>query len=420
MHLLEWMKIAATMLAGAMVFGLSKRASAECGDTEFCPVDNSCWSDDVGKDVCVDPPPACVAPAEPQFKFLDNKDGDNDGQLVALANRPRACGTLTVNETGYYAIFDLELSESCNRQRDETGYITISNSCNTDGWAQERNAGERYLVLDSDNTAECTGNQANECEAGFTCRDGNNGGTCCVPDQPTFVGTFLLVAGEDNEICLNHWCPEWKQELEDGRDLGFVSSPQESACDGANSIHFRIGAEALACADTQTLRECVFGCSAEGCLDDPCEDAGCPNFCKDGVCLDENPCENSGCEHGCKNGYCLQDSQARGEDNDGDGYGKYADCDDEDNQANSGRQEVCGNDKDDDCDGIVDGIPCINGNMPGVNGPDAGAGTSEPTPPPTKPTADGGGCSAVAAGYSGIFVLFVVLLAVQRRRHRVR
>ena len=38
------------------------------------------------------------------------------------------------------------------------------------------------------------------------------------------MGTFLLVEGEDNEICIHHWCPEWRMEIEAGNDYGFVVS----------------------------------------------------------------------------------------------------------------------------------------------------------------------------------------------------
>ena len=78
-------------------------------------------------------------------------------QIFALgrASPTRSCGTVRVDETAYYSIFDTELSESCDDQRDETGYLTVTNRCNTDGWATERNAGDRFLVPDSDNSPDC-------------------------------------------------------------------------------------------------------------------------------------------------------------------------------------------------------------------------------------------------------------------------
>ena len=187
-----------------------------CAPGDICDPScaNPCWDEFDREDLCSDPPPPCEATGELPFTFIDDRDGSDDGQIFALGNRdPRqSCGTVRVDTTGYYSIFDTELSESCDDQRDETGYLTVANRCNAEGWAVERNAGDRFLVFDSDNSPDCTDDA--ECGAGRVCREGGGHGRCCVPDQPVFMGTFLLVEGEDNVICINHWCPEWEMEID--------------------------------------------------------------------------------------------------------------------------------------------------------------------------------------------------------------
>jgi hypothetical protein len=370
---------------------------------------SGCWSPELGKDTCNTPPEPCPPTTQPPFVFSDDKDGTDDGQLVALNDGKVPCGTLRVDKTGYYRIFDLELSESCAKQKDETGWVTIANSCNPDGWAIEANADKRFLIVDADNTNDCS--KDSECAGGLTCRDGTNGGRCCVSPKPTFMGTFLLVAGEDNEVCLHHWCPIWSAEkAKSGQDLGFVTAD----CKGINSIHFRIGADAIACADDTELYPCTFGCQAGKCLPDPCIAANCPGFCKDGLCLDENPCAGLSCQHGCDNGRCLQaPTTPAGEDRDGDGYRGGSDCDDDDPAVNPSAREICGNSKDDDCDGAVDESDCSSSS--GFDG-SPGSGASGAAD-------EGCGCgveSGAARGWPLALVLLCLGLWSRGRERRER
>ncbi len=123
---------------------------SECAPGELCDPScgNPCWSD-VEHDTCTEPPAACAPASTRPFTFVDDQDGNDNGQIYALGDRsPRqGCGTILVEETGYYEIFDLELSESCDDQLDETGYLRVKNSCNGPGWAVERNAGDQLLRL---------------------------------------------------------------------------------------------------------------------------------------------------------------------------------------------------------------------------------------------------------------------------------
>lgn len=410
---------AGLIVAAALVVLLPASVRAECSDPEFCPDDggpagggaaNPCWSPELQKDICNDPPEQCPPESDPGWQFIDDRDGSDDGQLAALnrSGEAQACGTITVEKTGYYRIFDVELSESCDSQQDETGFLTVTNSCNPEGWAAEANAGYRYLVLDSDNTPSCSGDQ--DCAGGTVCRTGNNHGSCCVPAEPTFMGTFLLVAGEDNIICLNHWCPVWKEATQDGAEPGFVTA----GCDGVNSIHFRIDTNAVLCEEDTMLNVCTWGCEDGNCLPDPCDSANCPAYCKDGVCLDENPCAGLGCEHGCKNGRCLRPKTAPGPDSDGDGFSRAADCDDNDASVHPDYPEICANSRDDDCDGTVDEADCQSDPFSDAGSGGSGGGGGDDS------AADDGCDCALSADQSAppALVLVLLLLAAACRRRR--
>ncbi len=376
---------------------------------------NPCWSE--FGDICTDPVPPCEVSGDRPFRFIDDMDGNADGQIVALNGGASGCGTLLVDRTGYYRIFDSELSESCADQKDETGYVTITNSCNGPGWATERNAEDRFLIFDSDNGASCTNDSA--CDPEEVCREANTHGRCCVPAAPVFMGTFLLVADEPNRICINHWCPEWQAEIAAGRDFGFVVD----GCRGVNSIHFRVDASAIACEDQQTLQPCSFGCAGGACLPDPCDALACPRFCHNGMCVDDNPCAGLRCDHGCKRGMCLQNRHARGPDMDGDGFADVADCDDNNAEVHPDRIELCSNGVDDDCDGFADNLPCTTTGGDAGTVVDAGtvadtgtAGTLDARPGGT-PVSPGCGCR-IGTRSSPWGALLLPLALLWRRRRR--
>ena len=382
----------------------------------------------------VPPPPPCqevnssytgddcvadFASSDMEFCFSDTVPGGypannpDDGQIyvVSAAGGDTDCGTVLVKETGYYAIFDSELSESCADQMDETGYLTVNNTCNGAGWAVERNVGERYLVDDVDNQGGgCTSD--GECGADMVCREGTNHGNCCVPDEPVYMGTFLLVAGEENVICIHHWCPEWKAEMANGNDLGHTNA----SCSSIDSIHFKIAATALVCKQEGYIQECYGGCEGGNCLPHPCFDADCPNdWCVMGPsgeaqCVDDNPCQNRVCEHGCAFGLCLQGPGARGEDVDGDGFSELADCNDDNPQVHPGASEICDNGIDDDCSGFID--DCGGGTNFGGDG--MGAGSSAGGAGGNAADAGGlnGGCGCEVAGLGGDWRYPLALLAL--------
>lgn len=221
---------------------------------ELCDdgLDNDCdgfVDEDCGDDThtTTDPPhdgsSTCAPWLETTVRFGDS------GELVALDRDGDYvdCTTVEVDITGYYAFYDDRIAESCSTQVDETGFLTVTNSCNTSGSPEETNVANYYVVEDVDNTSSCSNDS--ECGDGMACREGN-AGYCCVPELPVYMGTFLLVAGERNELCINHWCPVWRDR---GRDDGFVNDN----CDGSiDSIHVSLDGSMRVCLDDHTVPSC--------------------------------------------------------------------------------------------------------------------------------------------------------------------
>ena len=169
-----------------------------------------------------------------RFEGDDGVTTDGPGpQLLVFSEegRDRECVNVFVEVSGWYAAYDTLIAESCHTQLDETGFVTISNPCNPAGTPREGNVGDLLVVDDVDNTNACETDA--QCADGLVCRMGRRVQfQCCVPEEPASMGQFWLQAGVPNELCLNHWCPEWKRR---GRVDGHVSS---LGCDHPpNSIH---------------------------------------------------------------------------------------------------------------------------------------------------------------------------------------
>ena len=139
----------------------------------------------------------------------------------------------------------------------------------------------------------------------------------------------------------------------------------------------------LACSDEKAVKYCDTDedCSEnEVCIAGACRATcttsdECPDGynCISGACL--KPCEtDDDCPSGeeCKNGYCApKPPEDGGEDGDGgsncidedqDGYftncGSARDCDDSDRLTHPNASELCGDGKDNDCDGVTDEDDC--------------------------------------------------------------
>ena len=441
----SWWKVGSALLAVAAALLVPDVLAAQ-NCSEFCPTDGGmdagpppprCEEVEPDPSVCADPPDEglpppssdcrdsnygfgiCDPPACPEGERVSLRfSGAGDELWVLDDGSGETCATLRVERSGYYDLFDEAIAESCTAQRDEIAFLTITNDCNPGGLPLAGNeAGGRYVVDDVDNTSNCSGDD--DCGGGLVCRPGTRW-QCCVPAEPTYLGTFYLKAGMDNRICLHHWCPEWRG----GARGGFV---EEGCRTAPNSVHVRISG-LFACPDAQVEADDMCRVVPRP---DPCDGLGCPLSCRDGMCVERDGCEAMTCASGCRYGRCLEPWEAD-VDRDGDGYGRDRDCDDGSAYRSPAATEVC-NGIDDDCDGVVDEDDVCGGgggSGGGSAGDGGGSGGGDGTVPGRGGAGAGpdleGGCactfsasrSPAERGTSVLGLLGLLALLGGRRRRR--
>ena len=141
-------------------------------------------------------------------------DSDGDGWVVITTSDPEDWAIIHVPVDGVYELYDSQLAESGASQMNETGYITITNSVNPVGFPVTPNCGGLYIVADAD----------------------NNG----TPSQPIYLGTFALMAGEDNHLVLHHYCDLFQNGQCTQFHNGDPNSGSGCNTGNANSIHMEI------------------------------------------------------------------------------------------------------------------------------------------------------------------------------------
>ncbi len=322
-------------------------------------------------DTCVTPPEKCEPGDARSVQLKLKKKGSNSKQLVRLGKDSGAAkGTISgVTQSGYYSIYDARLSESCRGQRNETGFLRITNSCNATGWPVERNVVdsngsnsikfadqpapiplEPFVILDGDNDNggkdDCNianiGNP-NVCggpESGLKCQavtkvddngddvlDSNGNptinGACCVGSG--FMGTFFLEATEDsegnqigqNDVFLHHWCPIWKNN----KDLGFVVPDKDQKCpdefktcppDKPNCTN---NEKVCACDGTDSIHFRIAPAETTICRESGEIRKQCSGGCiPDDENANEMVCIADSCEDkDCGDGYCNQNGECQAE-----------------------------------------------------------------------------------------------------------
>jgi hypothetical protein len=242
---------------------------------------------------------------------------------------------------------------------------------------------------DCDDGNVCT---ADSCENGFCVNETRSDGTAC----------DAAGDGNEDEICVSGECAESRC------GDGYVDSDAGEECDDGNN-EIQDGCEPDCTFTCTEDADCDDGniCTADSCTDDnqcentpqnegdscqdgdgTCQNGSClPTDCTiDADCSDGNPCTTETCNNDmmcestgakdCDDGdECTADSCVSSVedgcvntciDNDGDGFVSESltcaegsdctggDCNDEDPDVNPDAVELCGNDTDDDCDGMID------------------------------------------------------------------
>ncbi len=121
---------------------------------------------------------------------------------------------IRASASGWYHLYDAYVAESGASQRNESGYLNVSNPFNPSGKPAAGNCNGEYIVVDNDNSGP--------------------------PPSQVFIGTFYLQAG-DNTLTLHHYCP-----LQRAGQCGafHVTSASSSTCGSGNvnSIHLDLRA----------------------------------------------------------------------------------------------------------------------------------------------------------------------------------
>lgn len=155
------------------------------------------WLDDC-------PPEALVA--------ADFFGPDGADEIAVLATgQTESTGTLVASPGGVYAVYDTYVYESGASQINESGYLRIRNSVNTDGLPLWGNCDDEYIFQDGD----------------------NDGGA---PAPLVYLGSFELVEGY-NELTLHHFCPLFRQGLCEGFHIGDTQGDSSCLGNNVNSLH---------------------------------------------------------------------------------------------------------------------------------------------------------------------------------------
>jgi len=230
--------------------------------------------------------------------------------------------------------------------------------------------------------------------AGIDCNDG---------DKNVHPGaTEICGNGKDDDCMLgDEACP--KQCLDKDYD-GYGEGPD---CDGpdCNDVDPAIHPYADEICGDSIDQDCQGGDLAcpDECVDQDSDGYGVGATCPAVDCDDADKDVHPGATEVCGDG--IDQDCANGdlpctvvcEDNDGDGYGKGTDCqgvdcNDDDPAINPGKTEICGNGKDDDCDGTDEACPtdCVDADQDGYG---VGADCTDPkdcddTDPAVSPALD--------------------------------
>ena len=310
-----------------LFWSLAGLGGCDNGGVTDTPDDDIKTADQGGDDV-TDPQKVC-------------EDKDLDGYFVGDGCR---VGTIVDCDDTNAAIYP-QAVEVCDNQIDE----------NCDG--ADKACDDPCVDLDKDGADGKTA----ECPAGTDCDDADN---------DVYPGATELCGNKVDEDCdgADLACPaECLDADKDNHMAKTDDCPQGTDCDDAdNDIH----PDAVEICGNKVDEDCDGkdeDCPPE-CNDGDGDGYGSGDDCIDWDCNDGNDKVHPGAEEICDNGIdddCVDgdaDCPDTCDDGDEDGFGiggacVVQDCNDEDKTVFPGAEEICGNDKDEDCDGADQ--PCV-------------------------------------------------------------
>ena len=136
----------------------------------------------------------------------------NEELMVWSWDSGPAVGSVYVEVEGSYHVYSNYIAESGSSQTNESAYLRIANTVNSDGFPQLSNCNDDWVVSDLDNS------------------------TTIPSGMVVYVGTFYLTQG-DNEVEFYHYCPLYRA----GECPSFhINTDSSSTCDtdNPNSVHF--------------------------------------------------------------------------------------------------------------------------------------------------------------------------------------
>lgn len=157
-----------------------------------------------------DDPDPWIDECPPEALRPDFTGGDGAQAYVKSWERTRDGATLHVPTAGVYAVYNTELAESGESQRNETAYFRFPGS-GLDGASEVTNCGDEYVVQDADNEGASPGH--------------------------VLVGVFALHEGP-NELEMHHFCPLFRAGACPSFHVGDPEAPGGCRDGNPNSVHF--------------------------------------------------------------------------------------------------------------------------------------------------------------------------------------
>ncbi|MBW1808306.1 MAG: S8 family serine peptidase [Deltaproteobacteria bacterium] len=302
---------------------------------------------------------------------FDNCDGQIDNgceaDVSADPNNCGACNTVCAFDNAAVSCVD----NSCVLGVCDTGFGNCdqvdASGCESEFAIDPANCGACDVICAFDNaTANCSAGNCSmgDCNQGFADCDQNTNNGCEVDtdNDPNNCSSCGNVCVFDNAAanCQGGAC------LLGDCDEGFADCDQNSA-NGCETDLADDSDNCGACDNVCDFANASATCTDSNCILGTCDqgygdcDGLAANGCEIDLANDTNHC--GACANACTNGQECAAGQCACRDADNDGYGTEpcgTDCDDSDAEINPGTDEICGDDIDQDCDGVDLACTCAD------------------------------------------------------------